>query len=70
MNVIQELCTRRDLVPDPTVFTRGSWKTDVFQRVAKDLAEGELGRQVDRAMRKQAEGWSAMAHQVVGSEHA
>jgi BMFP domain-containing protein YqiC len=70
MNVIEELCTRRDLVPDPRVFTDHQWKTDVFQRVSKELAEGELGREVERAMRKQAEGWSAMANQVVGGEHA
>ena len=70
MNVIEELCTRRDLVPDPTGFTAHRWKTDVFERMARELAEGELGRQVDRAVRRQAENWSAMAHQVVGSEHA
>jgi hypothetical protein len=70
MDVIQELCDRSDLVSNPAVFTCGRWDTDVFQQVAKELAEGELGRQVDRAMRKQAEGWSAMAHQVVGNEHS
>jgi hypothetical protein len=67
MNPIEQLKSRPDLLRDPDNLKATGENVTVFSRVAKDMSEGNLGHQVDMALRKQAEGWSAMAHQVVGS---
>jgi len=68
MSLITEL-REAGLLENPDNLKPTGEKLTVFERVRQDIAHGDVGRQVDTAIRKQAEGWSAMAHQVVGNEH-
>ena len=68
MTFIDELKSRPDLLKDPENLRSTGEKITVFQRVAKEMAEGELGRQYDAAIRRQYQGWAKMANQIVGAE--
>lgn len=58
----------RYVLSNPNNLRSTGTKLTVFHRIGHEIAEGQLGLEVDAAMRKQAETWSAMANQVVGSE--
>jgi len=69
MTFIEELKRSPGLLRDPKNLKPVNRKVKVFDRVARDIATGELGRQIDRAVRRQAEVWSSRADQVVGAEN-
>jgi len=68
MTFIDELRSRPDLLKDPENLKPTGETITVFQRVAKEISSGELGRQIDRSVRRQAAAWGRMANQIVGQE--
>lgn len=69
MTFIDELKQTRGLIRDPENLKPVGRRITVFQRLAKEVANGKLGREIDQAVRKQAEVWSSRADQVVGAEN-
>jgi len=69
MNFIDELITRPDLIKDPENLKSIGKKITVFERVAYEIAHGELGRQIDATRTRQYQVWAKMANQIVGAEN-
>lgn len=68
MSIVKELKEAGLLTKNCNLKPTGD-KLTVFERVHEDITYGEVGRQIDSIIGKQARNWSAMAHQVVGNEH-
>ena len=69
MTFIEELKQTPGLLCDPDNLKPSDIKVTVFRRMAQEVANGELGREIDLVVRKQAEVWSRRADQVVGAEN-
>jgi hypothetical protein len=59
----------RKSVIDFTEFKSGSTTADVFINVTRQIINEESKKLVDETEIKRGEDWSALANQVVGSEH-